>query len=130
MTKKCDENCNNNCSHDCSSCGKNGNCNHKTPEKLKPNKNSSIKKVIAVVSGKGGVGKSLTCSILANKFNKDGAKVGILDADVTGPSIPKIYGVKGMLTATDDALDPKISKNGIKIVSTNLILDNPESPVA
>lgn len=131
MTNKNEENTQTEeCTHDCSTCGKKGGCDHAKPEKLTPNNNSLIKHVIGVVSGKGGVGKSLVCSILAKKLNEQGLKTGILDADVTGPSIPKIFGVKGMLTATDEALNPKESKNGIKMVSANLILEDPSSPVA
>lgn len=131
MSDKCEnhENCED-CTHDCSTCGKAGSCDHKAPEKLKPNNNSKIKHVIGVVSGKGGVGKSLVCALLATKLNKQGKKVGILDADVTGPSVPKIFGVEGMLTATEEAMNPKVSNDGVKMVSANLILENPESPVA
>lgn len=132
MPEKCNDNQKNcdDCSHDCSSCNKADGCDHKTPEKLEPNKNSNIKKTIGVVSGKGGVGKSLVCSLLAVKLNKADHKVGILDADVTGPSIPKIFGLEGMLTANEEALNPMTTKNGIKLVSSNLILEDPSSPVA
>lgn len=115
-----------NCSHDCANCDKKGNCEIK---KLEPNANSYIKKIIGVVSGKGGVGKSLVCGLLATKLSKEGKKVGILDADITGPSVPKMFGVKGQLTATDEAMNPAETK-GIKMVSANLILDDPTSPVA
>lgn len=120
----------NNCTHDCSSCGKADSCDKKMPEKLKANKNSNIKKIIGVVSGKGGVGKSLVCAMLANKLSKNNLKVGILDADVTGPSIPKIFGVKGQLTASEDALNVAIGPNNLKMISANLMLDDPDSPVA
>lgn len=123
------ENCEN-CEHDCSSCEKSGSCNHKAPEKLKANSKSNIKHVIGVVSGKGGVGKSLVCALLASKLNKDGYKVGILDADVTGPSVPKVFGITGQLDATDEAMIPSTSASGIKIVSANLILESPDSPIA
>lgn len=130
MTKECEnENCES-CEHDCSSCGHAGTCDHKAPEKLEPNKNSNIKHVVGVVSGKGGVGKSLVCSLLAKKLNSDGLKIGILDADVTGPSIPKIFGVSSQLTATEDAMNPAESSDGIKMVSANLLLDDPDAPVA
>lgn len=129
MSENCNNNCND-CEHDCSNCEKSGDCKHKSIEKLKPNNNSNIKKIIGVVSGKGGVGKSLVCSLLANKLNKSGLKVGIIDADVTGPSIPKVFGVAGQLSATEQAMNPAISKCGIKMISANLLLDNPDSPVA
>lgn len=129
MSKECENNCHD-CEHDCSNCDKSNNCNHKKIEKLLPNSNSDIKKIIGVVSGKGGVGKSLACSLLASKLNKQGLKVGIIDADVTGPSIPKVLGVTGQLTATEDAMNPAQAENGIKIISSNLLLDNPDSPVA
>lgn len=130
MSDKCDhENCES-CEHDCSTCGKAGNCEHQMPEKLSPNNNSNIKHVVGVVSGKGGVGKSLVCSLLATKLNKSGLKVGILDADVTGPSVPKVFGVSGDLSATEEAMNPAVSKDGIKMISANLLLEDPDSPVA
>lgn len=130
MSDTCEnENCET-CEHDCSNCSSAGSCEHKMPEKLKPNNNSSIKHVVGVVSGKGGVGKSLVCSMLATKLHKAGYKVGILDADVTGPSIPKLFGVSGQLSATEEAMNPAVDKNGIKLISANLLLDNPDSPVA
>ena len=116
-----------NCTHDCSNCEKSGNCEI---QKLEPNANSNIKKVIGVVSGKGGVGKSLVCGLIATKLAKQGKKVGILDADVTGPSVPKMFGIDGHITATEDAMNPAEDKNGIKMISANLILDDPTSPVA
>lgn len=130
MSENCEhENCES-CEHDCSTCGKAGTCDHKMPEKLEPNANSNIKHVIGIVSGKGGVGKSLVCALLASKLNKDGLKVGILDADVTGPSVPKEFGVSGSLTATEEAMNPAVSADGIKMISANLLLDDPDSPVA
>lgn len=130
MSDKCEhENCES-CEHDCSTCGKAGSCEHQMPEKLTPNKDSNIKHVVGVVSGKGGVGKSLVSALLATKLNKDGLKVGVLDADITGPSVPKVFGVSGGLTATEEAMDPATSKEGIKLISANLLLDDPDSPVA
>lgn len=130
MTDKCDhDNCQD-CTHDCSTCGKAGTCDHQMPEKLNPNSNSNIKHVVGVVSGKGGVGKSLVCALLATKLNKSGLRIGVLDADVTGPSVPKVFGVTGSLTATEEAMNPAVSKEGIKLISANLLLDDPDSPVA
>lgn len=118
------------CTHDCDSCGHAGNCEHKAPQKLETNKNSNIKHVVGVVSGKGGVGKSLVCALLACKMQNEGLNVGILDADVTGPSVPKIFGVTGQLTATEEAMNPAKSVNDIKMVSANLILEDADAPVA
>ena len=131
MSEYCnhDHNCDN-CEHDCSNCEKSGHCDHKMPEKLVPNTNSNIKHVIGIVSGKGGVGKSLVCSMLASKLNKAGYKTGILDADVTGPCIPKVFGINQQLTATEEAMNPAQTKTGIKMISANLLLENPDSPVA
>ena len=116
------------CTHDCSTCGEN--CNHRTIEKLKLNDKSSIKKIIGVVSGKGGVGKSLVTSLLAVESNRQGYKPCILDGDITGPSIPKVFGVKEAVYGSDDGLlIPVTTKTGIDIMSTNLILENEEDPV-
>lgn len=95
----------------------------------KQNMYCNVKNVIGVVSGKGGVGKSLVTSLLATAMNKRGYKVGILDADITGPSIPKSFGVKGPLVAYTKGTYPAVSEKGIKIVSTNLILDEDTMPV-
>ena len=94
-----------------------------------PNKNSHIKHVIGVVSGKGGVGKSLVTSSLAGVMARAGYKVGILDADITGPSIPKMFGVHGPATGNDDGTFPEVAEDGTKIMSINLLLDDEESPV-
>ena len=93
------------------------------------NKASNVKKVIGVVSGKGGVGKSFVTSSLACAMNKAGYKVGIMDADITGPSIPKMYGLKGAAMANDEGIYPMITKNGIKVMSINLLLPNETDPV-
>lgn len=123
------------CNHDCSSCGEN--CSSRTEEqtsfleKLHPA--SSVKKVIGVVSGKGGVGKSLVTSLLAVKMNSKGFKTAILDADITGPSIPKTFGISGDvgMTQIDGAnlMVPATSSTGIQIMSANLLLDNDTDPV-
>ena len=93
------------------------------------NNQSNVKKVIGVVSGKGGVGKSFVTSSLACAMNKAGYKVGIMDADITGPSIPKMFGVHGQVYGTEDGMVPMAAENGIKIMSVNLLLDNEEDPV-
>ena len=92
-------------------------------------KASNVKKVIGVVSGKGGVGKSFVTSSLACAMNKAGYKVGIMDADITGPSIPKMYGLKGAAMANDEGIYPMITKNGIKVMSINLLLPTEDTPV-
>ncbi len=115
------------CNHNCSSCGQN--CS-KNKEVLFPaNPNNNIKKIIGVVSGKGGVGKSMVTSLLAVSLAKMGKKVGILDADITGPSIPKAFGIKPGIEGTEEMLFPNKSKLGIKVMSINLLLDDPEAPV-
>ena len=93
------------------------------------NKASNVKKVFGVVSGKGGVGKSFVTSSLACAMNKAGYKVGIMDADITGPSIPKMYGVKGPAQAVDAGIYPIEAKNGIKVMSVNLLLPREDEPV-
>lgn len=90
---------------------------------------SNVKHVIGVVSGKGGVGKSLVTASLANLLAKKGYTVGILDADITGPSIPKMYGVHGPAEATDDGIEPMLTDNGIRLMSINLLLPDEEAPV-
>ena len=116
------------CSHDCSNCKEN--CSERKIEKLKLNNKSSIKKIIGVVSGKGGVGKSLVTSLLAVESNRQGYKPCILDGDITGPSIPKVFGVKGDVYGDESGLMvPLTSMTGIDIMSTNLILEREEDPV-
>jgi len=118
-----------NCTHDCSSCSQS--CGERQPESLieQPHKLSQIKKVIGVVSGKGGVGKSLVTSLLALAATRKGFKTAILDADITGPSIPRAFGVKGPAEGTEDGIFPVDSKNGTKIMSLNLLLPDETSPV-
>lgn len=121
------------CTHDCSSCS--SNCSSKAEsaetesfiEKL--NDVSSVKKVIGVVSGKGGVGKSLVTSMLAVAMNRRGYKTAVLDADVTGPSIPKAFGIKNKCAGNDFGIIPATSKTGIDIMSVNLLLPNETDPV-
>ena len=109
----------------CPSANKGGSGIQKEPM----NAASNIKKVIGVVSGKGGVGKSVVTSSLASAMNKAGYKVGILDADITGPSIPKMFGVHGQVYGTDDGMVPMVAEDGTKIISINLLLDDEEAPV-
>lgn len=90
---------------------------------------SDIKHVIGIVSGKGGVGKSFVTASLANRMAAKGYKVGILDADITGPSIPKMYGLKGAASADDNGIYPMETRNGIKVISINLLLPTEETPV-
>ena len=120
------------CTHECGSCGVSG-CADRTasgPSTLQLNKRSSIKHVIGVVSGKGGVGKSLVTSLLASQMQKRGFKVGILDADVTGPSIPKTFGITGHLIADVDGIFPSSTESGIEVMSVNLMLPQEDMPVA
>ena len=120
-----------NCNHDCSSCSEN--CpsrDGQMPDFSAPaNAGSHVKKVIGVVSGKGGVGKSLITSLMAVNMRRRGYNVAILDADVTGPSIPKAFGVHGQLMGVGDAMLPAVSSTGIKMVSLNLLLENETDPV-
>ncbi|MBP3652911.1 MAG: Mrp/NBP35 family ATP-binding protein [Clostridia bacterium] len=119
-----------NCNHDCSSCGENCPSRDKKPDfRAKANANSNVKKVIGVVSGKGGVGKSLITSLMAVTMRRRGLNSAILDADITGPSIPKAFGVHGMLGATEEGIIPAQSTTGVKIVSLNLMLENETDPV-
>ena len=96
---------------------------------VQPNEYSSFDKTYAILSGKGGVGKSLVTSLLAVELNKKGYTVGILDADITGPSIPKYFGITSKARGSEIGINPCISKEGIRIMSANLILDNPSDPV-
>ena len=116
-----------NCTHDCSTCSEN--CSSRVPQKEPCNQYSNIKKVIGVVSGKGGVGKSLITSLLASESAKRGHRTAILDADVTGPSIPKAFGLHGLCDGDDLGIIPFTSKTGIEVISVNLLLENEKSPV-
>ncbi len=117
------------CTGDCSSC-KSAEGHQGAPQKEPCNQHSRIKKVIAVMSGKGGVGKSMVTASLAVLLNRKGYNVGILDGDITGPSIPKMFGVNKRAMMCDKGILPAITANGIKIMSVNLLLENPEAPVA
>ncbi len=118
------------CTHDCSTCG--SSCSERTaPQSLleKPNSLSKIGKVIGIVSGKGGVGKSLVASMLAVGVQRAGAHAAILDADITGPSIPKAFGIKGKVLGNELGMIPARSKFGTDIMSVNLMLENDTDPV-
>lgn len=115
------------CSHNCDSCGQEC-ASRDLHEKLHPK--SSVKKVIGIVSGKGGVGKSLVTSLLAVAMSKKGYRTAILDADVTGPSIPKAFGLKGpALAMEENEIAPVVSRDGIQVMSTNFLLPQETDPV-
>ena len=118
------------CTHDCSSCGVDCASRKEASDFLIPqNEYSSIKKVIAVVSGKGGVGKSMVTSLLAVAAHNKGKSVAVLDADITGPSIPKAFGVHERAMQNELGILPAETKTGIKLMSTNLLLENEDDPV-
>ena len=115
---------------DCAGCSHAGECGSKPQSLIKPeNKKSHINHVIAVVSGKGGVGKSMVTASLANLMAEKGYRVGILDADITGPSIPKMYGLHGPAQADDNGIYPPLAENDIKVMSINLLMPDEEAPV-
>ncbi|MBQ2062104.1 MAG: Mrp/NBP35 family ATP-binding protein [Oscillospiraceae bacterium] len=119
------------CNHDCSSCGKN--CAERkgdSPFQIKPLRDGCrVGKVFAVVSGKGGVGKSMVTSQLAVAVRREGYRVAVLDADITGPSIPKAFGVHTQALSTEDALLPVETATGIQLMSVNLLLEHETDPV-
>ena len=117
------------CNGNCSSCG--SDCGDRKAESLlaQLNPKSQVKKVIAVVSGKGGVGKSTVTSLLAVAMARKGKRVGVLDADITGPSVPTAFGVTECQGANDEGLYPALTRTGIQVMSINLLLDNPADPV-
>lgn len=115
-----------NCTHDCSTCGED--CSSKDM-RLAAHKMSNVKKVIGVVSGKGGVGKSLVSALMAVTMNRRQYKTGIIDADITGPSIPRMFGLKEKAQGGQDGLIPVTTKTGIDIMSINLLLEDETEPV-
>ena len=117
------------CTHDCSTCGESCSEREQQDFSAKLNPEASVKKVIAVVSGKGGVGKSLVTSLLASEMQRRGYQTAVLDADITGPSIPKAFGIHEHARGTEDALIPVYSVKGTQIMSVNLILENDTDPV-
>ena len=118
------------CTHNCETCGQS--CAQRSaPQNMmeRPHPMSSINRVIGVVSGKGGVGKSLVTSLLAVLAQRQGLKVGILDADITGPSIPRMFGVHEKAMGCDEGILPAESKTGVKLMSINLLLERESDPV-
>lgn len=117
------------CSHDCSTCGED--CAQRTQESfLKPlHTGSRVNKVIAVISGKGGVGKSLVTGLLASQMQRGGYNCAVLDADITGPSIPRSFGITEHARGTEEVLLPVYTRTGIQVMSINLILENETEPV-
>ncbi len=118
------------CSGNCSSCSS-SDCGDRKAENLKAqlNPKASVKKVIAVVSGKGGVGKSTVTSLLSVGMSRRGKRVGVLDADITGPSAPTAFGVNECQGATENGIYPALTSTGIQVMSINLLLDNSTDPV-
>ena len=116
------------CDHQCGSCGSQD-CAERTFTKDQLNQFSSVKKVIGVVSGKGGVGKSLVTGLLASRMQASGAQAAIMDADLTGPTIPRLFGLDERMLGSDEGLEPARSATGVDIVSMNLILENATDPV-
>ena len=120
-----------NCTHDCENCPSAQGCGEFDPKSLleEANKLSNVKKVIAVVSGKGGVGKSLVTSLMAVSMQRGGHAAAIMDADVTGPSIPKAFGINDKAEGCEDGIFPITSATGIKTISVNNLLENDTDPV-
>ncbi len=118
-----------NCSHNCSQCQEK--CSDRKAECFleKPHEGTKIKKIIGIVSGKGGVGKSLITSLSAVVSKRNGYKTAIMDADITGPSIPKMFGISGMAKGDENGIIPSETSTGIKIMSLNLLVENPTDPV-
>ena len=117
------------CSHDCSSCSSDCSSREKKSLITKPHEFSDIKKVIAVVSGKGGVGKSMTCALLAAASQNRGKVTAIMDADITGPSIPRMFGINEHATGSENGIIPVVTESGIQIMSMNVLLDDESEPV-
>ena len=117
------------CNHDCSSCGENCSTRDKKSLLKKPHEMSDIKKVIAVVSGKGGVGKSMTCALLAAAAQNSGKVTAVMDADITGPSIPRMFGVTERAMGSDNGILPVVTEGGVQVMSMNVLLENEAEPV-
>lgn len=118
------------CSHDCSSCG--SSCSSReagAPQHEQLNENSRVEKVIAVVSGKGGVGKSMVTALSAVAANRNGCKVGVMDADITGPSIPKMFGIHDKAYGSEIGIIPCATPSEVKLMSLNLLTENESDPV-
>ena len=118
------------CTHDCSTCGKScGDSKEKFDFSAKLNAASKVGKVIAVASGKGGVGKSFVTTMLAVEASRMGLKTGVLDADITGPSIPKGFGLVGGTYQGEDGIEPSVTTSGIRVISLNMLVSDPSDPV-
>lgn len=119
------------CTHNCETCGENCASRQNGPESfmVPENELSHVKKVIGIVSGKGGVGKSLVTSLLASEMQRRGYKTAVLDADITGPSIPKAFGITEKAEADDLGIYPVMTKTGIEVMSVNLLLEDATDPV-
>ena len=118
------------CTHDCATCGKScGERKEAFDFSAKLNAASRVGRVIAVASGKGGVGKSFVTTMLAVAAMKQGLRVGILDADLTGPSIPSAFGLAGSTYKSDDGMEPTLSNGGIRVMSLNMLIEDPSDPV-
>lgn len=117
------------CTHDCGSCGET--CAERSPESFREeiNKMSSAKKVIGIVSGKGGVGKSLVTGLMAVLAKRNGFKTAVLDADITGPSIPEMFNLHEKVTGDENGVYPAFTKTGIEVMSLNLLMENETDPV-
>ena len=115
------------CNRDCGGCSQS--CASRAPEAILPTADTSIKKIIGVLSGKGGVGKSMVSSLLAVELAKQGYSVGIMDADITGPSIPKMFGLHGQLYGDEEGIFPAETSLGIRVVSINMMLENEDDAV-
>lgn len=122
-----------NCTHDCSSCGvdcpSRDGATAMASFREAPHEYSSIRRVVAIASGKGGVGKSLVTALLATEMSRKGYRVGILDADITGPSIPKMFGVKERADSDGTGLFPAVTASGVQIISANMLLEEETAPV-
>lgn len=118
------------CNHKCSGCS--SNCGSRTaPQsfKIEANENSTIRKIIGIVSGKGGVGKSFVTSVLASEMQRRGYRVGVLDGDITGPSMGKVFGVSQKAAGMDGLIYPAITTNGIQLISANMLLNQDNQPI-
>ena len=115
----------------CNSCPSKNNCSKQATCTIENNPNNKIKNIIGIMSGKGGVGKSTITTLIAKKLNKQGYKVGILDADITGPSIPRLMGLQDKRAFSSDGVNiyPVISKEGIKTMSINYMVQDENQPV-
>lgn len=116
------------CNRNCSSCA--SNCGERTHDfRIQPHEKSKIKKIIGVVSGKGGVGKSFVTSVLASTMSRKGYHVGVLDGDITGPSMGKVFGIHEKASGQDNMIFPAVTKTGIQVITTNMLLDSDSQPI-